>query len=177
MAGPGRGASGNSDSEYFFGLFYRRTQHTQGPDATMSLHPDYPIITGSDQMTDEWTLLLPEKFNRRFEDGSLVVWRPELTFWITIWGNDRGQSADERLASILETANDLRSEQQIDRSTGLVRLTYELPEKDASRRKPVYTSISGYVIGPTGHVQMSAYFDTPKARALGYEVIHSVQTP
>lgn len=141
----------------------------------MSLHPDYPVVTGTYQMTDEWAVALPETFNRRIEDGSLVLWRATLTFWVTIWGNDKGTSEEERLASILETASDLRGEQQIERTGKLIRLTYELPEEDYSREKSSYKSISGYVIAPMGHVQISAYFDTPAARALGYKIIHSVR--
>jgi hypothetical protein len=141
----------------------------------MSLHPDYPIVTGTYQMTDEWAVALPNKFNRRIEDGSLVLWRPALTFWITVWGNDKCASEEEQLTSILETASDLRGEQQIERTEKLVRLTYELPEEDRSRPKSVYKSISGYVIAPGGHVQVSAYFDTPEARTLGYKIIHSVR--
>ena len=141
----------------------------------MGLHPDYPIVTGKYQMTDEWTVMLPEEFNRRVEEGSLVLWKPALTFWITIWGNDTDASTDERLVSILETASDLRTDQQIERAGDIVRLTYELPETDTSRPQAVYKSISGYVISAPGHVQISAYFDTPSARTLGYEVIHSIR--
>lgn len=141
----------------------------------MSLHPDYPIVTGSYQMTDEWAVTLPDEFNRRIEDGSLVLWRPTLTFWISIWGNDKDTSEEKRLASILETASDLRGEQQIERTDKLLRLTYELPEEDRSRPKAAYKSISGYAIAPIGHVQISAYFDTPAARTLGYKIIHSVR--
>ena len=141
----------------------------------MPLHPDYPIVTGNYQMTDEWSVALPEEFNRRIEDGSLVLWRPALTFWITIWGNDKGTSEEKRLASILETASDLRNEQQIERTEKLVLLTYELPDEDPSRPQSSYNSISGYVIAPFGHVQVSAYFATPAARTLGYKIVHSVQ--
>ena len=139
------------------------------------LHPDYPIVTGNYRMTDEWSVVLPEAFNRRVEDGSLVLWRPALTFWITLWGNDKDAPAENRLASILEAASDLRKEQQVERAESLVRLTYELPDEDPSRAQPSYHSISGYVIAPAGHVQISAYFDTPAARTLGYQIIHSVQ--
>jgi hypothetical protein len=141
----------------------------------MPLHPDYPIVTGNYQMTDEWSVVLPEEFNRRIEDGSLVLWRPALTFWITIWGNDKGTSVEKRLASILEAASGLRNEQQIERTEKLVRLTYELPDEDSSRPQSSYNSISGYVIASFGHVQISAYFDTPATRTLGYKIIHSVQ--
>jgi hypothetical protein len=144
-------------------------------EAHISLHPDYPVVTGTYQMTDEWAVALPDRFNRRIEDGSLVLWRPTLTFWIVIWGNDKGTSEEDRLTSILETAGDLRGEQQIERTEKLVRLTYELPEEDRSRPKSAYKSISGYVIAPIGHAQISAYFDTPAARTLGYKVIHSVR--
>lgn len=141
----------------------------------MSLHPDYPIVTGNYRMTDEWSVALPDEFNRRIEDGNLVLWRPALTFWITIWGNDKGASEESRLSSILDAANPHRAEQQVERTENLVRLTYELPEEDQSRSKPVYRSISGYVIAPAGHVQISAYFDTHAARTLGYKIIHSVR--
>lgn len=142
---------------------------------TMSLHPDYPVVTGNYQMTDEWSVVLPEKFNRRIEDANLVLWRPGLTFWIMIWGNDKGASEEKRLASILETASGLRKEQKIERTEKLVRLTYELPDEDSSREQSSYNSISGYVIAHLGHVQISAYFDTSSARTLGYKIIHSVQ--
>lgn len=141
----------------------------------MSLHPDYPVVTGIYQIRDDWAVALPDRFNQRIEDGSLVLWRPALTFWITVWGNDKGASEEKRLTSILETASDIRSEQQIERTENLVRLTYELPEEDRSRPKSVYKSISGYVIAPIGHVQISAYFDTPEGRSLGYKIIHSVR--
>src|SRR5262245_49033155 len=103
----------------------------------MTLHPDYPVVSGHFEMTDEWTLELPEQFNRRVEDGSLVLWRPELTFWITVWGNG-GKDRERRLASILEAASDLRTDQQIERTETVTRLTYELTEEDAARATPVY---------------------------------------
>lgn len=139
----------------------------------MELHPDHPVVTGLYRMTDEWTIDLPARFNRRFEDGSLVIWRPGLTFWISIWGGS-GVAPEARLQSILAEANPARRLEQIERSGDLIRLTYELPEEDESRAQRRYTSISGYVIGPGGHVQISAYFDDDKARSLGYQAIHSV---
>ena len=139
------------------------------------MHPDYPVVTGDYQMTKEWWVVLPEKFNRRVEEGDLVLWRPALTFWMVVWGNDSNETTDQRLSSILSSASELRSDQQVDDSNGLIRLTYELPEEDSDRTPAEYKSISGYVIGPSSHVQISAYFDSPAARTLGYQVIHSVR--
>ena len=126
-------------------------------------------------MTPEWSVLLPDEFNRRIEEGSLVLWRPTLTFWIAAWGDERGLSKEERMNSTLRSASAYRQHEQVERTSKLIRLTYELPEEDPERPKPVYTSISGYVFAAAGHLQISAYFDTPVARTLGYQVIHSVQ--
>lgn len=141
----------------------------------MALHPDYPVVSGSYQMTDEWSTTLPEDFNRRIEDGSLVLWRPELTFWINVWGVKDNASLEERLKGILERANPQRMEQQVERLPAILRLTYEIPEHDAARRVPDYTSISGYVLAPASQVQISAYYDSASARRLAYQVIHSVR--
>ena len=141
----------------------------------MNLHPDYPIVSGLLQMTAEWMVSLPETFNRRTEDGDLVLWRPALTFWIAAWGNDRGSSKDERLASTLQTASECRGEEQIERTAELIRLTYELPEEDPDRAVRTYKSISGYIFSESGELQISAFFDTPAARSIGYQVIHSVR--
>lgn len=132
-------------------------------------------MTGDLQITDNWLATLPDQFNRRFEDDSLVLWRPELTFWAIAWNNDNGRSMEAQLASILEAASPSRESEQVERTPSLIRLTYELPEEDPSRSPSRYKSISGYVISPAGELQLSAYFDSPAARSLAYQVIHSVR--
>lgn len=42
----------------------------------MDLHPDFPVVEGLYRLTRDWELELPEKFNRRIEDGNMVLWRP-----------------------------------------------------------------------------------------------------
>lgn len=140
----------------------------------MTLHPDYPTVSGSYWLTDEWSVDLPVELNRRIEDGDLVLWRPGLTFWIAIWSAS-GKPKEERLSSILESADPARTDQQVGHDGNLVRLTYELVESDSERKQSVYGSISGHVLSVEESVQISAYFDTPKDRSLGYQVIHSVR--
>lgn len=142
----------------------------------MPLHPDFPVVTGSYRMSAQWAVDLPEQFNRRVEDGSLVLWRPALTLWAAAWNNDHQESEEARLQSILESASALRAGEKVERAGGLIRLTYELREEDDTRAQPVYTSISGYVIAPAGHLQISAYFDDAQSRALAYRVIGSVRS-
>ena len=139
------------------------------------LHPDFPVVIGDYQITKAWRLVLPEQFNRRFEDDGLVLWRPQLTFWAIAWNNDQGSSMETRLDSTLAAASPHRGAERIERTSSLTRLTYELPEEDPSRSPSAYTSISAYAFSPTGHLQLSAYVDSPAARSVAYQVIHSVQ--
>jgi hypothetical protein len=139
------------------------------------LHPNFPVVEGDYQMTDEWSVTLPLPLNRRFEEGSLVMWRPRLTFWINVWGNDNNETADERLAWILEEAQPERRDERVERADGIVRLTYELPVEDPEHNPAWYTSISAYVFSDQGHVQISAYCDDGAALQNGYDVIRSVR--
>lgn len=142
----------------------------------MSLHPDFPVVEGRLQLTDEWALDLPGSFNRRIEeDGDLVLWSSGLTFWIAVWGPEADQTPEQTLAWILEGASPDRTDEKIDRAGGLIRLTYRLQEQDPERDPASYVSISGYVIASIGHVQISAYCDDPEAERAGDEVIGSVR--
>jgi hypothetical protein len=155
-------------------LFSARHQAAEAKPAP-GLHPKFLVIEGDHPLTDGWMLTLPGRFNRRIEDHSLVIWRPGLTFWINVWGNDKKESSDARRAWILADANPKRRREQTERIGTLVRLTYELTEEAPEHSPPRYTSISGYMIGPAGHVQISAYCDDPDALATGYQVIRSVR--
>src|SRR5215467_5756381 len=99
----------------------------------MGLHPDFPIVEGLYRLTSDWELVLPGKFNRRVEDGNMVLWRPGLTFWIAAWGAEAGRSPEETLARILGDASPERIGEEVDRSGDLIRLTYRLKEKDPER--------------------------------------------
>lgn len=63
----------------------------------VQLHPGFPVVQDTYQMTKEWSVTLPGRFNRRIEDGSLVLWRPGFTIWTSVWGNDKKESAEKRL--------------------------------------------------------------------------------
>jgi hypothetical protein len=141
---------------------------------TVDLHPDFPVVSGDYLMTTGWRVSLPEEFNRRVEDGSLVLWRPELTFWINAWNNDQQLPVEEQLKAILKIVSNDRNDEKIERTDALVHLTYELSETDPDRANSECHSISAYVIADRGYLQISAYYDSSAARALGYQIIGSV---
>lgn len=64
------------------------------------LHPHFPVVEGKYQMTKKWSVTLPGRFNRRVEDGDLVIWRPGFTIWVSALNNDKNESKEVRLARL-----------------------------------------------------------------------------
>ncbi|MCY0964086.1 hypothetical protein [Parathalassolituus penaei] len=120
------------------------------------LHPDFPVIEGRYQMTKEWSVTLPEKFNRRIEDGDLVIWRPGVTLWIAAWGNDKNENADVRLKATRDDISPKAFDIQTSKTDHILRLTYRLREGNEQGAVPAYYC---FAFGDTGHVQMAIYLD------------------
>lgn len=126
----------------------------------MSLHPDFPVVEGQHQLTSEWAITLPEPFNRRIEDGDLVLWRPGITAWIAIWINDEGASIASRLddlkAHMAPEAEDIEEHQADSTVYYAYRLAEEPDEDTDDGRLPGYYC---YAFDAGSHVQMAVYFD------------------
>ena len=147
-----------------------------GPHVSDHLNPDFPVVSGDYVLTKGWRVSLPEQFNRRIEDDSLVLWMPDLTLWINIWNNDRKASLDELLHDILARANPERSAEKCVRGDGVIRLSFELAEDDAEPADCAANSINSFIITSAGYAQVSAYADTPDAQALAYRIVNSIAT-
>ena len=139
------------------------------------LHPDYPVVEGDYVLTKGWRLNLREQFNRRIDDGSMVLWRPELTFWINVWNNVGQASVDAVLERLRSDASSARRDEKIEKDQAMARLTYELAEDDTERDESHGSSINGFVIYPKGYVQIAAYYDSPQARSLAVDIIASIR--
>jgi hypothetical protein len=124
----------------------------------VQLHPEYPVVEAHYQMTKDWSVNLPTKFNRRFEDRNLVIWKPGFTIWTTVWDNDKLESPDERLAWIRDDSSPGAFDEVTETSNGLLRHSYRLKEESDDDRLPAFYC---HAIGKDGHVQMAIYFDSP----------------
>ncbi|MES2475503.1 MAG: hypothetical protein V4640_06965 [Verrucomicrobiota bacterium] len=124
---------------------------------TVQLHPEFPVVEAHYQMTKEWSVDLPTKFNRRFEESDLVIWKPGFTIWTTVW-NNKSESPDERLAWIRDDSSPDAFDAVTETSNGLLRYSYRLKEDSDDARLPGFYC---YAIGKVGHVQMAIYFDSP----------------
>ena len=130
----------------------------------MDLHPDFPVVEGHHQMTQEWSVVLPSKFNRRIEDGDLVFWRPGFTVWVAVWNNDKKETKQQRLASLkTEHARGAFAVQERQIGSTLF-YTYRLAENSKDKRVP---ALYCYAFSDFSEVQMAIYFDSETDASIG----------
>jgi type II secretory pathway pseudopilin PulG len=120
------------------------------------LHPDFPVVEGKYQMTEEWSIILPDKFNRRIEDGDLVIWRPGFTIWVSALNNDKNESKEDRRARLREDVSPDAFDVEDVSEEAVLRLRYRLNEESEDRRVAAFY---GFVVGVNGHIQLGIYFD------------------
>ena len=139
--------------------------------------PGFPIVEGDHALTATWTIHLPEQFARRVEEGSLVLWRPGVTIWLAVWGNDKNETQAQRLAWLKEEASPARFDVRESvgggrtRVTRVTRFSYRL--RDESDDGPV-ESLSAFVLSDNGHLQLSVYFDDVADAARAQKIVDSV---
>ena len=60
----------------------------------------YPVEKGHVQVTQSWGFSIAHNMLRRFDHGSLVIWRPGFTIWLEAYGSS-GMSAEESMDRIV----------------------------------------------------------------------------
>ena len=109
-------------------------------------------------MTDNWSVTLEQKYNRRLEDGSLVLWRPGVTIWTLVWNLKDGETTTDRYGALKKDVSP-EAQDLLEEVDGLVlRLAYRLRERSQDNRQPAFYC---FAVGPSGHAQMAIYFDDP----------------
>ena len=119
------------------------------------LHADFPVVEGLYQLTDGWSVSLPGKFNRRIEDGDLVLWHAELTLWIAVWKNDQGVSKETRLGDIQQKMSAGAYALETSGDATVLRFSYRLKEQEQGDVAAFYC----FAIGESGQVEMAIYLD------------------
>lgn len=137
-------------------------------EASAGLPPGFRVVQRTVSIADGWSVDLPVPFRRRLEDGSHVLWRPGLTFWLNPV-KDSGTIEDrlnELRGDIAVESSEVRSEER----GGLTRLTYRLREDGA------VAALYAFVLSRTGHLQIAAYFDREEDVVAARAVVESVMT-
>ena len=135
------------------------------------LHPKYPVIEGNYRMTADWALTLDQKYNRRIEDGSLVIWRPGFTIWTKVWGSKEGETPEQTLKGLKDGISPKATEVKEEKEGGVLRVSYRLEEESEDKRKPAF---HGFAVGPDSHVQISIYFNDEKEAAKAVQIFKSL---
>ncbi|MCW1924234.1 hypothetical protein OKA05_16830 [Luteolibacter arcticus] len=135
------------------------------------LHPKYPVIEGNYRMTEDWSVTLDQKYNRRIEDGNLVIWRPGFTIWTIVWNAKEGETPEQRLKHLKEGISDKATDVTEEKEGKVLKLSYRLNEASDDKRQPAFY---GFAVGPAGHVQISIYFDDAKELAKAQRIFKSL---
>lgn len=139
---------------------------------TSVLNPTFPVVSGAYTLTADWTINLPGEFNLRFEEKDLVIWRPGITLWIAVWGNDEGDTPDQRLSQLVDEIDVGAFHLVTEPDRDIRRFRYRLNEAGADGRVAPFYS---FVAGQTGHVQMAIYFNDESDLPLAEQIWRSVR--
>ncbi|GAA4739697.1 immunity protein Imm33 domain-containing protein [Gordonia alkaliphila] len=120
------------------------------------LHPDYPVAQGHTQLSEHWSLTLPQPMNRRMEDGALVLWRPGLTLWLTLWDLPDGSSPAEYVDRLPAESAERRFDVRRWRYQNAQYVGYRLAEEAPDARVP---ALYGIAAADGGVLHLAAYFD------------------
>jgi hypothetical protein len=133
--------------------------------------PGFPLVEGDHALTTNWSIYLPETFARRVEKGSLVLWRPGLTIWLTAWNNDHHEPQAKRLASVKQAASKDRFAEHESTASNMTRYNYRLRDQNEDGQ---VESLNALVISDDGQLQMSVYFDDPADEGKARQLVDSV---
>lgn len=139
----------------------------------MPLHPDFPVVEGDIVLTDRWMLTLPGAFNRRMEEGNLVIWRPGLTMWLSAWGVEDGLSVEARIADAKAGAATGAKDWTEETLDGVTRLSYGLSEAGKDGRNVL--SLNAFSYAEDGQILAAFYTDDPAEILVAKEIAGTVR--
>lgn len=131
---------------------------------------DYPRVEGEYQLTKDWWITLADPVRRRFEDGTMIFWRPGFTVFVKVWE----QGGPEALKQVEASSDDRRYDVLEESDGGLLRYAYRLDEHADDERRPAF---HGFVVGARSYVQIGVYFDDEKDLAAAMAVWRSLAEP
>lgn len=123
----------------------------------MGLNPNYAAVSGRQQATDRWAVVLQGEFNRREEESGLCFWRPGLTIWLTAYGTEDGTSIEDRMTRDRVKAPSAATDMVESLENGVGRLSYCLTQTRADGA--IVQGLYSFAHAGDGQVMVAAYFD------------------
>ncbi len=122
----------------------------------VTLHPDFPVVSGDYRLSEDWALTLPTEMNRRMEGQHLVLWRPGFTAWMSLRKNCYGESIQERLQRFQSDTSPGAFDASVCTSDWPARYSYRLSE---NRQEGVVYALYGFALKEDGHLQVAIEVD------------------
>ena len=114
-----------------------------------------PVESGFVPITKTWRFENSSRMLRRFESGSLVIWKPEFTLWIRAY-TGIGESIQERVNGILEEKSPKAYALQQEETNGLLKLRYQLTEKSDGKDQ---ASVYMFGFAESEEIHIAIYYD------------------
>lgn len=131
------------------------------------LNPEFPVVTGDFELDADWAIFLPHKFNRRVEDGTLILWRRKVSIYVNAWNNDHDESISHRLKDLKSDISPNSFELEEQQKGKTQRISYRLVENGVN-------ALYGFVVAEDGHLQVVIYFDNEADIKLARSLFNSI---
>ena len=115
----------------------------------------YPVDEGTVQIINNWSFNVSTRMLRRYDKGSLVIWRPGLTIWLETYSSN-DISIKSRVEKILRPASPERYDLKEVHQDEMSKIRYRLDECIEGKKQS-----SAYIFGftDTQEINISIYFD------------------
>lgn len=120
------------------------------------LHPDYPVIEGRYQLTKEWAIVLDDKYNRRVEDGDMIIWGNQKTIFLIAYDMPENSNPTNEIHQYKQVVSPDAYDIEEAVKDGIMYYSYRLKEAGDDNRVPAFYGIAASF---EGFVTVSMYFD------------------
>ncbi len=122
-------------------------------------------------ISEDWTFAVDADFQCRFENGSLVYWRPGHTVYIDVFDTELGEEVTAIEAMLADRVREPQETFDIDEDD-LVSHAYLLPEDDAGR---TYWGLNTLTASRGSLLAVSFYFDDEKDKEWALNMWKTIQ--
>jgi len=114
-----------------------------------------PVNRGYVQINENWGFNVSSRMLRRFDEGDLVIWRPDFTIWLSVVEDSEGTLEDRIAKSVKDISADKKDFERTE-IDGLSKFRYSLVEETDGKKQT-----SSYIYGFEGDhkIYMAIYYD------------------
>ncbi len=114
-----------------------------------------PVDKGHIKITKNWGFNISGRMLKRFDKGSLVIWRPGFTIWLDSYDTN-GAGVEERINNVIKTASPDKTDFLEAQEDGVRKIRYRLQEvTGGNEQNAVYI----FALTDNQEIHMTIYYD------------------